>query len=201
MTASPMQPYSAWTLLKTAQSRQAQEIAFWSNLSADSAPLNTLFLAVFHGDEPESWVLIDALMRTVSFEVPVGIVPMVNPDGFHAHQRVNAAGVDLNRNFPTTDWAERDIGSAYYSGPAAASEPETQFILDILTAYSPQKIVSIHTPYKVINYDGPAKALADAMAHCNGYPVVEEIGYATPRLFWDLRGQRTSYSDHHPGAS
>ena len=36
------------------------------------------------------------------------------------------------------------------------------------------------SPLRQVNYDGPAAAIADAMAAVNGYPVTSSIGYPTP---------------------
>jgi protein MpaA len=158
--------------------------------------LNTLFLGAFHGDEGISTQLLETFQRylqeecpTINHSEPFVIVPAVNPDGLALQQRMNAAGVDLNRNFPTTDWCEENLNSPYYSGPQAGSEPETQVMLRLLAAHRPAKIISVHAPYKVINFDGPARPLADRMAEFCGYPVVESIGYPTPGSFGTYVGK------------
>jgi len=186
---------SGWVELHQGLSTEGRFISFYvSNPPGGSSfVLDTLILGVFHGDEPESGQLTAAFlerMRPVDLQsVLVGVVPIVNPDGLQAQQRGNARGVDLNRNFPTLDWTEMNVDTPYYSGPSAGSEPETQFILKLLEQYPPQKIVSVHTPYQVINYDGPAGDLAQAMALCNGYPVVSDIGYETPGSFGTYCGK------------
>jgi protein MpaA len=118
-----------------------------------------------------------------------GILLALNPDGLARQTRVNARGVDLNRNYPTQDWAELNQGEPYYSGMSAASEPETKTMMTVLKLSQPRKIVSIHAPYKVINYDGPARPLAEAMSVHNGYPVVDSIGYDTPGSFGTYAGK------------
>ncbi|KAI8871903.1 Zn-dependent exopeptidase, partial [Ramicandelaber brevisporus] len=76
------------------------------------------------------------------------MVPVANPDGLHytftmdRMLRKNLHGVDLNRNWPFM-WGQ--IGSSsnpsdeIYHGPSAASEPETQSILRLLS--SQKKII------------------------------------------------------------
>lgn len=166
--------------------------------SPDGTPvkhLNTLFIGVFHGDEGISGQL---LLRWVNHMENVGlksdfpafgIIPILNPDGHLKNQRMNARNVDLNRNYPTQDWVEENKDTIYYSGTSAASEPETQLLIRTLEQYQPEKIITVHSPYKVLNFDGPARGLADAMSKVSGYPVTEDIGYATPGSFGTYLGK------------
>jgi len=161
--------------------------------------LNTLIIGLFHGDETISAELLQRLIEHLQagklaksaidfLQFPTLVIPMLNPDGLAAHTRVNANGVDLNRNYPTPDWQENNLGSKYYSGKKAASEPETRLIMELIETYHPLKIITVHSPYKVLNFDGPARALADTMAAESGYPVVESIGYPTPGSFGTYAG-------------
>jgi hypothetical protein len=86
-------------------------------------------LGAHHGDEPVSAaVALTLAQRLVNdpSRVPDGaevwIVPVVNPDGLAAHTRVNAGGVDLNRNY------DYEWGAATNPGSAPFSEPETRAI-------------------------------------------------------------------------
>jgi len=162
--------------------------------------LDTLFIGAFHGDETISGELMHrflAALKTGQFALqpidfhkqPILVVPVLNPDGFAVKTRVNANLVDLNRNYPTPDWHEENIGTQYYSGKTAGSEPETRLIMELIETCQPKKIVSVHSPYKVINFDGPGRALADRMASHSGYPVVESIGYPTPGSFGTYAGK------------
>ena len=145
------------------------------------------FYGGVHGDEPEgvdlALQLKDYLMKSQS-QFPnhfLIVVPVINPDGYEAKNRVNGHGVDLNRNFKTKDWVSTSKESRYYPGPHSDSEPETQALVKLIKEYPPKKIISFHSliPHQ-INYDGPAKALAEAMSQKNNYPVTENIGYPTP---------------------
>lgn len=93
------------------------------------------------------------------------IAPIVNPDGFFAKvpTRINAKGIDLNRNFPTRDWyakARKKKNSRtvrtkrYYSGSRPASEQETMFQMALIKRFNPQKILSVHSPLNFFDYDG-----------------------------------------------
>lgn len=123
-------------------------------------------------------------------------IPCLNPDGMQLGQRTNANGVDLNRNFPTKNWGENlgdnatcdDEKSAYYGGISAGSEIETKFLINIIQEFNPKTILTLHAPYKVVNYDGPAKELAEKISAIINYPVEASIGYPTPGSFGTYAG-------------
>ncbi|MBO6087080.1 DUF2817 domain-containing protein [bacterium] len=120
-------------------------------------------------------------------------IPCLNPDGMALGRRTNANGVDLNRNFPTKNWGEDtssagDNPSDYFGGKSAGSEIETQFVMEIIEEYKPEKILTLHAPYKVVNYDGPAHEWAERISEIINYPVEESIGYPTPGSFGTYAG-------------
>ncbi len=94
------------------------------------------------------------------------VAPLVNPDSFFTKKpsRVNAKGVDINRNFPTRDW-QRDARNFWIKkyrrdkrrnpGTYAASEPEVIFQMNLIKRYGPDKIISVHAPLTLLDYDGP----------------------------------------------
>jgi protein MpaA len=133
-----------------------------------------LVLGAIHGDELSSasvafhWIAMasDPLMQT-PYRIHWRFVPALNPDGLlhKPPRRMNANGVDLNRNFPTPNW-ERDAAIYWnqrvrkdprrWPGPAALSEPETRFVHDQMKDFQPDLIVAIHAPYGVLDFDGPS---------------------------------------------
>ena len=123
-------------------------------------------------------------------------IPCLNPDGLQLGQRTNANGVDLNRNFPTKNWGQNlgdnatcdDENSGYYGGKSAGSEIETQFLIDTINEFRPEIILTLHAPYKVVNYDGPAKETAEKISKVINYPVEPSIGYPTPGSFGTYAG-------------
>lgn len=145
----------------------------------------TIIVGAVHGDEPASGDACARLWRALSAEprkhagVRVVIVPVLNPDGFAAHQKDNARGVDLNRNFPTRNFGQHRR-EGYDPGDAPGSEPETRAFLKLCERVRPTRIVAVHQPFACVNYDGPARAFAEHVAKACGYPARADLGYPTP---------------------
>ena len=149
----------------------------------------TLIIGVFHGDEPQGKFLIEKYAKTSGLM----FIPCLNPDGMQLGTRCNANGVDLNRNFPTKNWGEDtseagDNPADYFGGTSAGSEIETQFVIDVIEKYKPELIITLHAPYKVVNYDGPAQKIAEQISQIIKYPVEASIGYPTPGSFGTWAG-------------
>jgi murein peptide amidase A len=148
---------------------------------ASAAKIKVMVVGGIHGDELSSsalalnWIKLatqspgNAISNTpASFAGGIHwrFIPMLNPDGLMAQpaKRVNAHGVDLNRNFPTPNWA-RDAKIYWeqktkkdprrWPGPEPLSEPESKFLHDEMASFKPNLIVSIHAPYGVLDFDGP----------------------------------------------
>lgn len=159
----------------TAQSRpHLQPVA--DGAAVDAAPLRVLVVGAMHGDELTAatlalrWIAMaeaeDVAHAGAHPSVHWRFVPVLNPDGLLAPKptRVNASGVDLNRNFPTPGWAQE--APAYWEkrtrkdprrwpGPEPLSEPESRFLHQQMDQFRPQLVVSIHAPYGVLDFDGP----------------------------------------------
>lgn len=165
-------------------------LAYWLGGGEETV----VFFGAFHGDEPESAEVCEKLWQFLRdnpdllVDRTAVIVPVVNPDGLHKGTRLNANTVDLNRNYPTDNWSGEGKGSNYWGGSMPASEPETKVVLKVLERFQPTRIVSIHCPYKCVNYDGPAAELAQLMSEKNGYKVEPSIGYPTPGSFGNFAG-------------
>jgi len=96
------------------------------------------------------------------------VAPIVTPDSYFKKKstRTNANGVDVNRNFPTKDWWKLALklwGQNYgrdkrrFPGNRPMSEPEVIFQMNLVKRFRPQKIISVHAPLTLIDYDGPDK--------------------------------------------
>lgn len=124
-----------------------------------------VFLAAIHGNEPAGapllWRLAEHLEanRDLLDNRHVILLPVANPDGFAGNSRHNANGIDLNRNFPAENRRNTDR-----FGQSALTEPESRAIKALVDRLRPARIVSIHQPLECVDYDGPARWLAEAMA-------------------------------------
>jgi hypothetical protein len=144
----------------------------WGDVGPANAPTRVLVVGGIHGDELSSvavalqWM---ALAQREGGPVHWRFVPALNPDGLFNRpaRRVNANGVDLNRNFPTPRW-EQDAPAYWqqrtrkdprrWPGRAPLSEPESRFLDEQLQSFRPDLVVSIHAPYGLLDFDGPSPA-------------------------------------------
>jgi len=58
----------------------------------------------------------------------------------------------------------------------------------VIEKYSPKLILTLHAPFKIVNYDGPARHYAEKISELVGYPVQADIGYSTPGSFGTYAG-------------
>lgn len=142
---------------------------FSSDPTEKQAP-RILLLGGIHGDEQTASAVVFKWMammpKTGTQEFQWKVAPIVNPDGLLAAKpkRVNARGIDLNRNFPTPNW-HQDAPRYWarvtrsdprrYPGKAPISEPESRWIYDTIEKYKPDVIISVHAPFGVLDLDGP----------------------------------------------
>jgi protein MpaA len=141
---------------------------------APAQPVRVMLLGGIHGDELTASAIVFQWMQLIGSTPEAqamqwSVVPVANPDGLLAPKpkRVNANGVDLNRNFPTPGWAEeapRYWAKATRSDPrrfpgkAPLSEPETKWLHEEMERFKPHVIISVHAPFGVLDFDGPAPA-------------------------------------------
>jgi protein MpaA len=142
---------------------------------ADGPRLPTIFVVgAIHGDEPAGARIVD---RLLGLALPAGadvwLAPTLNPDGSAARTRGNAAGVDLNRNFPDL-WAPTEPGTATYGGPSAASEVETRAFMALLDEIDPAVVIVLHQPLNGVDtYRMKSPALVRRLAAQTGLPARE----------------------------
>jgi protein MpaA len=179
-----------------------------------------VLVAAAHGEEPETLFLARRVLEDVrAADARFAVVPCLNPDGVLASRRQNAAGVDLNRNFPASTWVdapsytyppgcgERVRGNRTNRsspGAAPASEPETQALLALVETLEPALVVDLHTPLELLLVtDDVPPALADALAARTGLDVHRDLGSATPGALRDWCADRRlaciTYEIEHAG--
>ena len=147
-------------------------------MGAPDATNTTLVFSMVHGDEVTPLFLglqLAHWLRENQRELAktrVVIAPLVNPDSFFRspRTRMNARGVDVNRNFATHDWGSKALAlwrkkfrsdPRRFPGSQPESEPETLFQLKLIRDFKPQKILSIHAPLNFLDYDGPSTLSLD----------------------------------------
>ena len=156
----------------------------------DSERAELVILAAIHGDEAETTVVVSEAMRCLPRgSLQAAVILCGNPDGLLRGTRGNARGVDLNRNFPASNWRPdtvfyksrahdaRDI--ALTPGPEPSSEPETKALLALLERLKPRAVVSLHSALACVD-DGGASPLGAQLAERCALPFLTEIGYPTP---------------------
>lgn len=122
-------------------------------------------VGVIHAGESGPELMLPVIRRVLTerpelFEkIGLAVIPVVNVDeremmtlGSPGYRRVNANGVDLNRNFPA-GWEEISYGygldssdpdSVTYRGPRPASEPETQAVMAFYEKHPVSSLFSFH---------------------------------------------------------
>jgi protein MpaA len=144
-----------------------------------------LVLGGVHGNESEGVVAAQALLGRliageVSYPARLSVIPVFNPDGVFLLNRLNAHGVDLNRNLPTRDWNPQAFNERYPPGPHANSEPENQSLVKWLDEVKPQFVLSLHSWKPMLNVNGACREEAEVASRMTGYEIVDSIGYPTP---------------------
>lgn len=150
----------------------------YAEFGAPTSTNTTVVFSMVHGDEITPlylglklahW-LIENKESLNGFKVV--LAPLVNPDSFFKKPktRVNANGVDVNRNFKTRDWDALALKTwktkfrsdrRRFPGNRPSSEPETLFQEELIMKVQPNKLLSIHAPLNFTDYDGPSTMALD----------------------------------------
>lgn len=191
-------------------------------LPEGDGPVAGLLTAAQHGEEADTALIVRRLLERVpGAETRWALIPVLNPDGLLAGTRQNAAGVDLNRNFPASTW-EPDPTFTYppgidperrvlenrtnrsSPGVEPRSEPETQALIALIERLDPPLVVDLHSPLELIFTRGDIPAgVTETLADSAGLPAQEEFEGHCPGAFDDWLFERDTpvlvYEIEHAG--
>ena len=189
--------------------RSGSGVALRVFLADGDGPVNGLLTAAQHGEEADTALLARRLLERVPANASRwAVIPCLNPDGLLNGTRQNAAGVDLNRNFPASTWRS-DASFTYPPGIAparrvpanrtnrsspgahAGSEPETQALMALVGRLQPPLVVDLHSPLELIFVRGDVSPeVTDGLARSAGLPVRHEFDGPSPGAFDDWLVER-----------
>jgi protein MpaA len=107
-------------------------------------PMRLLVFGCVHGDECGASAVEPLRNGCPDPGAHVDVVRNLDPDGSARRSRLNAAGVDLNRNF-AADWQPLGApGDPEYSGPRPFSEPETRLAARLIRRLHPEVTIWFH---------------------------------------------------------
>jgi murein peptide amidase A len=191
-------------------------------LPARDGPLAGVLTAGQHGEEVDTTLLVRRLLERVpGAETRWAVIPVLNPDGLLAGTRQNAAGVDLNRNFPSATW-EPDVTFTFppgidpelrvlanrtnrsSPGAHAGSEPETQALIALIERLDPPLVVDLHSPLELIFVRGDVPGtLTEGLARSADLPYQDQFVGHCPGAFDDWLTERGTpvlvYEIEHDG--
>ncbi|WP_020570640.1 M14 family zinc carboxypeptidase [Neolewinella persica] len=140
--------------------RQILALRITDNVPTATGRPQVLFTAAMHGDETAGYWLLLRLAEHLLTEETTGLLahvevfinPMANPDGAFRRSdssldgatRGNAAGVDLNRNYPDPDDGPHPDGFDY--------QPETNIFIKAAREHSFDLSLNLHGGAEVFNY-------------------------------------------------
>jgi protein MpaA len=173
-------------------------------LPRDDGPIAGLLTAAQHGEEADTALMARRLLERVpADQTRWAVVPVLNPDGLLNGTRQNAAGVDLNRNFPAATWGSEpsrtyppgiapalrvSANRTNISSPGthAGSEPETQAQMALVQRLRPGLVIDLHTPLDLILVRGDApRDVVERLAAAADMPVHSDLDSPCPGAFDD----------------
>jgi protein MpaA len=107
-------------------------------------PMRLMVFACIHGDECGASAVEPLRNGCPDPGAHVDVVTNLDPDGSARRSRLNAAGVDLNRNFATAWRPLGSPGDPEYSGPHPFSEPEARLAARLIRHRHPRVTIWFH---------------------------------------------------------
>ncbi|HEX8762898.1 MAG TPA: M14 family zinc carboxypeptidase, partial [Candidatus Saccharimonadales bacterium] len=120
-----------------------------------------IYMGAMHGDELNSKTIMTEWFNELNANpnrLPARslvVIPAVSPDGVAARSRLNARGIDLNRNFPAADWktmvtSPESPTPTPAGGPSPLSEPESAAVAAYIRQVKPRMVFSFHSSAAVV---------------------------------------------------
>ncbi|MEM9144266.1 MAG: M14 metallopeptidase family protein, partial [Bacteroidota bacterium] len=150
-------------------------ILMWSqmhgNESTTTKAIFDLVNFLIHGNDQAR-----EMLRNCTFK----IIPMLNPDGAQAYTRVNANGVDLNRD-------AQDLG-----------QPESKALRDTYTSFAPHYCFNLHDQRTIFNVGRTEKpaTISFLSPSCDGERSINETRRKSMRL---IALMHAALAHHIPG--
>ncbi len=151
------------------------------------APRRVLVFGCIHGTECAALAVTQRLLAAQPADVDLWIVPNLNPDGYAAGVRVNARGVDLNRNFGSGWRRIGRRGDPEYAGPRPFSEPETRIARRLVADLRPTVTIWYHQPLTMV------RAWAKSIPAARRF--AQRVGLPFRALPW-LAGTAPNWQNH-----
>jgi hypothetical protein len=194
--AGPTPPQQ--TIGRSVQGRPIQALA------VGQGPKVVTFVGDTHG-QPES-VTDNLMLMAASYyrqhrqEIPAGVtayfIPTMNPDGLADGARLNAHGIDLNRNWGTSDWStnvtEPTGRLAGGGGLEPFSEPESRAMRDFLLENHAVASIFYHAPWGGIFEEPHSIQFGQALGAASGYPA-----HAPGDTPYPITGTAHRWADEH----
>lgn len=210
----------AWRVEEYGRSRDGVPLRVF--LPEGNGPVAGLLTAAQHGEEADTALLVRRLLERVpGTDTRWAVIPVLNPDGLLAGTRQNAAGVDLNRNFPASTWQPEETftfppgidpelrvvenrTNRSSPGAEAGSEPETRALIALIERLEPPLVVDLHSPLELIFVRGEVpRAVTEGLAGSAGLPAQDEFEGHCPGAFDDWLAERGTpvlvYEIEHAG--
>jgi protein MpaA len=191
-----------WRVEEYGRSRDG--IALRAFMPAADGPPAGLLVAAQHGEEAATALIVRRLLERISGSATRWVVvPVANPDGVISGTRQNAAGVDLNRNYPSSTWRPDECFSyppgidpdrrvlanrtnRSLPGERAGSEPETRALMALVERLRPPLVVDIHSPLELLLPRGDVPPdVVESLSRAAGLSVVDDVGGPCPGAFDD----------------
>jgi len=164
------------------RSVEGRPIRAW-RIGTPAAKKRVLVVGCIHGDECAGLAVTARLVNLARpIDVDLWVVQQLNPDGYARRSRLNARGVDLNRDF------------------LAATQRETRIARTLIRRLKPDVTLWYHQPQAVVRAWGPSRAVARRYARLAGVPyrTWEWPPGSAPR-WQNVTGQRSFVVELPPG--